>query len=106
MAKDLDNTPQPDAQVLIWLIEGNRESDIVEAIKADPDLFGKKPNAKKLIKEARAAIETLALEGPSRGWCTAALIEIYRRALEIGELAVALRTVKILQDAAPDDDDD
>lgn len=102
---DLEHTPTAAAQVFIWIVEGNREADIVEAIRADKELFGKRPQPKKLIAEAREQIETLAGEGPGNSWCIAALVEIYRRALELGELAVALRTVKLLQEHDPNDDD-
>ena len=91
------------AQVFLWLVEGQRDADIVEAV-ADPahgDLFGKKADARKLISEARAAIEKVATEAPTKNWCIVALMEIHRRALETGELATSLRVIKLLLEADP-----
>lgn len=87
-------TPPPAvAQVFKWILEGQTEIDVRDAIavkfpgeKADPLII--------------AAIKQFAAAGEFQpeimlGWCDEAYREIYRRSMEAGDLAAALRAVRL-----------
>lgn len=78
------------AQVVLWVVEGHVEQAILEAIADKWPQF----DGPRLLAAARKRIERLGEEAPPRAWILAGLREIYRRALEAGELAVALRTLE------------
>jgi hypothetical protein len=79
-------------QVRRWIIDGNTEHDIGQAIAATwPD---EKPKplivaALKLIADSGSVDPDLA-----RGWCFEAYRSLYLKALEAGDFATALRAVK------------
>lgn len=85
-------------QTIRWLISGVREADIVEAIRATwPD--------QALQPLILAAVEQLAEAGNPEpavvhGFCMEATRDLYRRMVEIGDFAGALRAVKLLHDLA------
>tara|TARA_Y100000593_G_scaffold17267_1_gene34497 strand:+ start:2773 stop:3078 length:306 start_codon:yes stop_codon:yes gene_type:complete len=97
---DLTPKADPAAQVFAWIVEGCRQDDIEDALALYyPDL--KKRQVTKLIKEARHTIAELAAAGPDKAWCLAAYQEVYRRAIESGELGVAVRAITHIQKFRP-----
>ncbi len=85
-------------QVFRWIIEGQTEHDIRQAIAETWPLHEATP----LII---AAIDQLQKSGRFeadvvRGWCFEAYRELFRKTLEIGDFAAALRAVKLIQDMA------
>ena len=85
----------PERQVLRWLIEGQTEHDIIEAIGVRfPDR-----DAGEVIG---TAIESVAASGQFsrdvvRGWCYEAYRDLYRKMVSIGDYAGALKAVKLIQ---------
>ncbi len=85
-------------QVFLWIVQGQAEGHILEAIRATwPD-----QEPKPIIA---AAIEELAKSADFnpkviRGWCFEAYRDLYRRLYENGDFVGALRAVKLLQDMA------
>ena len=91
MPADLEPQRPADAQALLWILEGQRRDDIHESLRAQYKL--KAAAADKTIEAAHETLARLAETGPPTGWALGAYLEIYRRALETGELSVALRAV-------------
>lgn len=93
-----DQTAAARNQVIVWLLEGQRAEDIARAF---PDSF---PTAdlERAITEASDHFETIARAdlGVLRGWCLDAFRELYRRSLEVGDHAGAIRAVKELMQYA------
>ena len=81
--------------MLLWILEGNRTPDIVEAItEAFP---GSNPAA--LIK---SAMDHLAKTADSdtdiiKGWCFEAYREMYRRMVDVGDYKGAIAAIKELR---------
>lgn len=84
--------------VFRWILEGNSEHDVREAIAA------KWPHAPAdpLIIAAVTRFQDAGRFQPEimTGWCAEAYREIYRRSLEAGDCAAALRAVKLLSELA------
>ena len=81
---------------MLWIVAGATEHQVAEAIKTHWPAAEVKP----LIV---AAIEQLRQSGQLdvkvvRGWCFEAQRDLYRRMLEIGDFAGALRAVKQIHD--------
>jgi len=82
-------------QILRWILSGHTEHDIREAIAHEwPD-----QDATPLVL---AAVRKLSEAGRPdsdvlRGWCLLAYQDIYRRALEAGDLQTSLAAVKQLR---------
>lgn len=85
-------------QTVKWMLTGARDADVVEAIRTLwPD--------QELRPLISAAVAQLADSGQFsgrvvRGWCFEATKDLYRRMVEIGDFAGALRAVKMLADLA------
>lgn len=85
-------------QTVRWMLTGARDADVVDAIRATwPD--------QELQTLIVAAVNQLAESGEFsrqvvRGWCFEATKDLYRRMVEIGDFAGALRAVKMLTDLA------
>jgi hypothetical protein len=89
-----NSTDQRVETVLKWIVSGNSESDIVEAIA---EKWGE-DQAKPLIVAALAKLADAGRPDPDtlRGWAIEATREIYRQAMAAGDLAAALAAVKQL----------
>ncbi len=90
----IDQTRSPDAQVLQWILDGASEADVREAIKA----HFPQENGEALII---SAIRELQRDRPANlvlGWCHESARELYRKALELGDLPTALRAIKLTAD--------
>lgn len=89
---------QHQANALEWLIEGQAVRHILEALAAAGE---KDPGA-----VIAAAADELRKDGDQvdpltiRGFALHGYREIYRRALEAGDYAAALRAIKLMQDTA------
>ena len=85
-------------QTLKWILEGQHERDILEAIRQ------KFPKEDPQTTLAAVIQHLIALAGADpvvlRGFALAAYREIYYRAMQIGDFANALRCVKELARAA------
>ena len=82
----------PERQVFGWIVEGQKESDIVDAIHHQfPDR-----DAGEIVGGAMDMIEASGRFSHDvvRGWCYEAYRELYRRMVEIGDYAGALKAVK------------
>lgn len=79
---------------MLWLLEGNRTEDVAQAIAAR--FPGEDPA--KLLHAAGDHFATVAGADPLviRGWCLEALREMYRRMVDIGDYAGALKAIKEL----------
>ncbi len=80
--------------VFKWILSGAMEPDILEAIEATWPGESPKP----LIA---AAIERFCKAGEMEpaaviGWCFEAYRDLYRRMVEIGDFAGALRAIKLI----------
>ena len=90
------------------LLEGHSRPEIEEACK---NLFPKL-NASKLVGRALGAFEQMPNEPPRilKGWCLEATRDLYRKMLEVGDFAGALRAVseanKIGEQIRAQNDDD
>lgn len=85
-------------QVLEWLVAGHREQHVVEAIEhhwPDQDMRGLMLAVVGRLKKA-GEWSGVAV----RGWCFEAAKDLYRRMVEIGDFAGALRAVKQIHDMA------
>lgn len=83
-------------QVYKWVLSGVTEADIGEAVRQSwPDA-----HARPLIVAAAAQLAAAADFDPAivAGWCIEATRDLYRRMVEIGDFAGALRAVKQLHD--------
>ena len=82
----------PVVQVFKWVLAGNAESDIVEALAATyPKADGTKVMAAVMTQFRESAeIETDVV----MGWCIESTRDLYRRMVEIGDFASALRAIK------------
>lgn len=100
IAADLTRAPfeKRVEQTVRWMLTGARDADVVEAIETTwPD--------QELRPLITAAVAQLAESGTFsrqvvRGWCFEATKDLYRRMVEIGDFAGALRAVKMLTDLA------
>lgn len=85
----------PLQQVIKWLVEGHSDGDILEAVAQHfPD-----ESADKLIE---AGLDEIALASKVdheviAGWCLMARRELYRRMLEIGDFAGALKATEKIE---------
>lgn len=95
---DLILTDEAAYQTLKWVLDGQHERDILEAIGH------KYPNAdpRKTLDAVMDHLTALAGADPTilRGFAMAAYREIYCRALTIGDFANAIRCVKELSNLA------
>ena len=83
------NKQSPIGQVTKWLLEGQSHSDIEEAILATfPEADGEA-----LITEVIRNMATAGDQSAIVGFCIEATRELYRRTLEIGDHATALRAI-------------
>jgi len=90
--------PAKTNQVLKWILTGATEHDITEAIKASwPDAA-----ARPLLVAAIEQLRDSADFDPQTvlGFCFEATRELYRRMIDIGDFAWALRAVKQLTEIA------
>lgn len=90
--------PAQTNQVLKWILSGATEHDISEAIKASwPDAA-----ARPLLVAAIEQLRDSADFDPQTvlGFCFEATRELYRRMIDIGDFAGALRAVKQLTEIA------
>lgn len=85
-------------QVIRWLLDGACEADVIDAI--GKEFSGADPAA--LLQAAMKHFELVAGADPLviRGWCLEAYRELYRKMIDIGDYANALRAVKELRQAA------
>lgn len=85
-------------QTVKWLLTGARDADVLEAIRtqwpdqAVPELIAAAVNE----LEAAGHYNRRAI----RGWCFESTKDLYRRMVEIGDFAGALRAIKQLYDLA------
>jgi len=91
-------SPEQVNQVFNWIVAGGSEHDITEAIALNYEGAQPKP----LIVAAMQRIAKSADAEPDviRGWCIEATRHVYQRAIELGDLATALRAVKQLHSMA------
>lgn len=85
-------------QVITWLVAGHSEHNVVEAVQHHwPD-----QNMRDLMLAVVGRLKkTGEWSGPAvRGWCFEAAKDLYRRMVEIGDFAGALRAVKQIYDMA------
>ncbi len=85
----------PVEQTILWLLEGNRTPDIVEAIKENHP--GDDPE-----KTIKAALAHFAEVGEAdttiiKGWCFEAYRELYRRMVDVGDYKGAIAAIKELR---------
>jgi len=90
--------PEQVNQVFNWIVDGRFEHDITEAIAEHFEGAQPKP----LIVAAMQRIAKSADVEPDiiRGWCIEATRHVYQKAIELGDLATALRAVKQLHSMA------
>jgi hypothetical protein len=88
----------PLAQTILWLIEGNRVDDVSQALRAAYP--GADPAA--LVARAADHFATIAQADPTviRGWCLESLREMYRRMVDVGDYAGALKALRELMQYA------
>lgn len=80
--------------VFRWILEGQAEHDVREAIALQWEGADAGPL---IIAAVGRFLEAGQFEADvMRGWCAEAYREIYRRAMESGDAATALRAVKHL----------
>jgi hypothetical protein len=95
-------------QVRKWLLAGASEADIAEAVEANWP--GQKPGP--LLAAVMKRFSDTSQFDPAvvTGWAFEATRDVYRRAIEVGDLAVALRAAKqvneITRDYVPNEEDD
>ncbi len=94
----LPTPPDPDRieQVLQWVIDGNRDAEILGSIIAQwPD---QEPFA--LVNAAMVRLKESAdfQHDVLTGWCFEATRAVYRRMLEMGDLNGALKAIKQMHD--------
>ncbi len=89
--------PADVAQVVQWLLDGQSEYDIIEAINTN-----KLGNAEALKNAAAEKLKELGQFDPAivTGFCFAAYRDLYRRMIEIADFAGALRAVKLIEELA------
>ncbi len=82
-------------QVIKWLVEGHSDGDIVDAIGQ----FWPDESAEDLINAGLDKITDAGKVEPALidGWCLMARRELYRRMLEIGDFAGALRATEKIE---------
>lgn len=90
----LPATSKPLDQVILWLLDGHRAADVLEAIKdkmpgADPDkLLSRATDHFRIVADADADV--------LRGWCFEAYRELYRKMVEVGDYKGAIAAIKEL----------
>ncbi len=85
-------------QVFAWVLTGASNYDIEEAIRTTwPDA-----DATQLVLAVAEQLADGATADPAivRGWCFHATRDLYRRMVEIGDFAGAIRAVKLLKEFA------
>lgn len=89
--------PAAVAQVVQWLLDGQSENDIVEAIAANNlgDADALKAAAAEILRELGEFDPAIVT-----GFCFAGYRDLYRRMIEIADYAGALRALKHIQDMA------
>lgn len=97
-APDADGYPGPGAQVLRWILTGQSDADIAQAIAHYwPQL--------RVDEVAQSVADSLQQAGRPdddlmRGWCIEAAREVLRQSLEAGEYNAALRAISLIADFA------
>lgn len=94
-AKTVRLKPSEVTQVAKWIIAGHDASDITEAVRASK--FDGEPGP--LILAAMGRLKRAANFDPMimLGWCVEATRELYRKMVESGDYAGALRAVKQME---------
>lgn len=91
----MDDQLQPEArQVVKWLVDGHDSNDVAEALEKEfPDADRKKTvqSAVGYIRK-QGALDHAAVVG----WAAAAYRELYRKMVQVGDFANAIRAVKEL----------
>ena len=94
--------PPPDParveQALKWILTGARDADIVEAISTTWPEQALGPLLAAAMQSLAASAETD--NAVVRGFCFEATKDLYRRMVEIGDFAGALRAIKQLHELA------
>jgi len=82
--------------VIDWMLQGASGAQIMEAFAEKYPLL----NAGEALATAGDHFEQIASADPRliRGWCYEATRDLYRRMVEIGDYANALRAVKQMRD--------
>ena len=85
-------------KIYVMILEGNTRQDIEAAA---PELFPG-VDAKKVIEHALEAFAAVANESTDviGGWCLESSRDLYRKMVEVGDYAGALRAVKQVTDTA------
>lgn len=91
-------SPERVEQVLKWMIAGNRDADITAAIMSEWP--GQDPDTALKAATDKLILTSQIPRDAAIGWCYEATQEIYRKAAEIGDLAAALRAIKLLSELA------
>jgi len=92
-----DQVPRAEVdQVVKWALQGVTQNDLREAV--EQPFPGKRPEL--LLAAATKEFEAAGKADRTaiRGFCFYASRDLYRRALEIGDFATALRAIKQLDD--------
>jgi hypothetical protein len=93
-----DVDPARIEQTVKWLLTGARDADVIEAIRTTwPD-----QELQPLLVAAVGELSSSAEFSRKvvRGWCFEASKDLYRRMVEIGDFAGALRAIKQIKDLA------
>lgn len=83
---------------MLWILEGHRDADIKESLaEAYP-----KEDAGKLIADTLKYLAIVSRSDTTvlRGWCLEAYRELYRKMVDVGDYAGAIRAVKELHKIA------
>jgi len=96
-------------QVLKWVLDGQSRADIVEAV--EKHFPGEEPGA--LLAAVMIAFETTAANFNAdvvAGWCFEAYRDLYRRMVDTGDYAGAMKAAKLMlelaRDHVPNDDEE
>jgi hypothetical protein len=90
--------PEPLREIVKWILAGNSERDVIDAIGQQwPDVAAR-PLILKALKEISKAGEPD--EQLVAGFVIEGTRQIYQRALDVGDLQTALRALKQLADFA------
>ncbi len=92
-------TSEQAEQVFKWVVAGQSEHDIVEGVRSH---FGADAKTLLIMAMKRLAQSSRFEEEVVIGWCVEATRELYRRMVEIGDFAGALRAVKQMREMAKD----
>ena len=86
------------ADVFLWIVQGQTERDFLQAL--EQHFPASKPEP--IIAAALKQLVQSADFDPTliRGWCFEAYRDLYRRMVDVGDLAGALRAVRALEEMA------